>query len=134
MAAIDTFAFLEYGDTKDNFKKWLTSFCDLSSIKLTVDELWEYRNSILHMTNAQSRKVIQNQIERLSFYVSENDIDFLTTNGEAKYFNLLTLIRTINLGIVNWINTYDTDRSKFEIFSDRYDLIISDSRYNKIQE
>lgn len=63
MAAIDTFAFLEYGDTKDNFKTWLAIFCDLSIIKLTPDELWEYRNSIIHMTNAQSRKVIQKHVE-----------------------------------------------------------------------
>lgn len=134
MAAIDTFAFLELGDTKDNFKTWLNTFCDLSSTRLTVDELWEYRNSILHMTNAHSRRVIQNQVCQLSFYVSDNDVDFLTTNGEAKYFNLKTLIRTINQAIVNWINSYDKDRSKFETFCERYDLIISDSRYNKIEK
>jgi hypothetical protein len=134
MSAVDTFAFLEFGDVRDNFKNWLTKYCDLSLVKVTPDELWEYRNSILHMTNSRSRKVLQNDVQRLAFYVSDSEVDFMTTNGEANYFNLLTLINLVNKGIENWCNSYNDDRSKFEDFVDRYDSIISDSRYNKIHD
>lgn len=134
MAAIDTFAFIEFGDVKGNFKSWLVKYCDIPQVGITVEELWEYRNSILHMTNAHSRNVLKNNILRLSFYVSESDIDYLTTNGDAKYFNLVTLINVINLGIENWCDSYNTEREKFESFCTRYDLVISDNRYNKIDE
>jgi len=134
MSAIDTFAFIEFGDVKDNFKNWLIKYCNLLNVKVTEDQLWELRNSILHMTNSRSRKVMQNNVERLAFYVSDNDVDFMTTNGEANYFNLLTLINSINNGIENWCESYNLDKGKFETFCERYDSIISDSRYNRLYE
>jgi hypothetical protein len=134
MAAIDTFAFLEYGDIKGSYKKWLEEFCEVSLLGVNEDELWEYRNSILHMTNANSRKVIQNHVQRLSFYISDKDIEFLTTNGDAKYFNLLSLIKVINFGILKWVDSFNTNREKFGTFCKRYDLIISDNRYNRIEQ
>jgi len=134
MAAIDTFAFLDFGDVKDNFKNWLTKYCDLSKVKVTDEQLWEYRNSMLHMTNTRSRKVMQNDVRQLAFYLSESEIDFMTSNGEANYFNLLTLINEVNNGIANWCESYNSDPDKFENFCERYDSIISDSRYRQIQD
>lgn len=132
MSAIDTFSFLEYGDRPNNFKDWLDKYCDLSVLKLTNSELWEYRNSILHMTNSYSRKVINKKINQLSFYVGENDLPYMISNGEAKYFNLFSLINCIAEGIDNWGESFNSERSKFEIFCDRYDLIMSDQRYSKL--
>lgn len=132
MSSIDTFAFLEYGDVSGNFKTWINKYCDLSSVGINESELWEYRNSIIHMTNSYSRKVIDNKVQKLSFYVSKDNVDYLTTDGEAKYFNLLTLINVVNKGLEKWCDSYNIDRSKFPTFCDRYDLIISDSRYGRI--
>jgi hypothetical protein len=134
MSAIDSFAFLEYGDTKDTFKKWLDEFCNLKKIKLNSDELWEYRNSILHMTNTQSRKVIKKEVFALYFYVNHTDLEYMTTNGESKYFNLYSLQNIVNEGICMWIKSYKTKTEKFEQFFKRYDLILSENRYGKIEQ
>jgi hypothetical protein len=134
MSAIDTFAFLEFGDVDGNFKKWVSRYCDLSSVGVSEIELWAYRNSIIHMTNSYSRQVIKNKVQKLSFYVNKDNVDYLTTDGEAKYFNLLTLINSINKAIEKWCDSYNDEREKFEPFCDRYDLIISDSRYGTINE
>ena len=134
MSAIDTFAFLEFGDVTGSFKSWLSKYCNLSRLEINEGQLWEYRNSIIHMTNAYSRKVISKEVQKLSFYVSEYDADFLTSDGEAKYFNLTTLNNVIAEGIEKWVDSYNNERGKFRIFCDRYDLIISDSRYRVIEK
>ena len=132
MVAIDTFAFLEFGDVNNNFKDWLSKYCSLIKLKITEEELWEYRNSILHMTNAFSRKVKNKTVTRLSFYVSNEDVDYLITDGGEKYYNLRSLITVIAKGIDNWNKSFNAE--KFEIFCSRYDLIISDNRYTKINQ
>lgn len=134
LASVDAFSFIEYGDITGSFKMWISKYCDMKSLGITEDELWEYRNSIVHMTNAYSRKVMNNKVQKLSFYVSKNNVDYLTTDGEAKYFNLISLMNTITNGIENWCESYNTEREKFEMFCERYDLIISDSRYNVIEK
>ena len=134
MSAIDTFAFLEFGDKANNFKDWLKEYCIVSKLNLTEDELWEYRNSILHMTNAYSRKVIDKKISKLSFYVNREDVKDMISDGEAKYFNLFSLINVIASGVDKWGESFNAEREKFKTFCDRYDLIISDIRYNKIYQ
>lgn len=133
MAAIDTIAFIEYGDVNNNFKDWLDKYCSLEKLKISSEELWEYRNSILHMTNSFSRKVINKRVKQLSFYVSEGDIEYLTGNSHLKYFNFKSLYENIIVGITNWCESYNTDVNKFELFCARYDSIISDNRYGKIE-
>lgn len=134
MSAIDTFAYVEFGDTQGNFKMWLSTYCKLSEVNVTEDDLWEYRNSILHMTNAQSRKVIKDKMMRLSFYVSEEDRSYLTNNGVSQYFNLKSLIHVINAGIVKWAETYQNENAKFKTFMERYNQVVSDGRYNRLLE
>lgn len=57
MICVDTVSYLEFGDTARNFHNWLDTYVDLNSLGIISDELWEFRNSILHMTNLDSRKV-----------------------------------------------------------------------------
>ena len=131
LSAIDSFAFLEYGDSKDIFKRWLDTYCTIDTIGINSDELWEYRNSLLHMTNNKSRKVSKNLVAPISFYVTHRS-DFIPTAGDnLKYFNLINLIQVITSGLVNWINSFNENRQKIKLFFDRYDLIISDVRYSK---
>ena len=131
VSAIDTIAFLEYGDVPGNFKNWINEYCDLEKLGITKDELWEYRNSILHMTNSNSRKVLKKEISSLSFYVGNADEKTLRSNGETKYFNLTTLMHEFAKGLEKWVKTFNNERTKFEIFVERYDSIISDTRYRK---
>ncbi|RYX85132.1 hypothetical protein EON73_03005 [bacterium] len=55
LSAIDSIAFLEFGDVpnKNIFIEWLKLYCSFSETNVNEQELWEYRNSLLHMTNSQ---------------------------------------------------------------------------------
>ena len=126
MICIDTISYLEFGDEKRSFQKWLNDFSDMNSLNISADELWEFRNSVLHMTNLDSRFVLQGKIKRLMFYVGSGN--HTKETDEAKYFNFKELIECISQGIKNWGLSYDLDKEKFEDFVDRYDRIISDKR------
>ncbi|TMI63666.1 MAG: hypothetical protein E6H07_12900 [Bacteroidetes bacterium] len=126
MISIDTMAFLEYGDVPGNFKRWLQQYADLGKMNITTEELWEFRNSILHMTNLDSRKVVANSVERLMFYDAVKD--YAQQNDEGKYFKFKDLLDCVALAISKWADTYNQQKEKFEIFLKRYDRIISDKR------
>jgi hypothetical protein len=51
MICVYTVSYLEFGDISKNFQTWLETYVDLSALGITAEELWEFRNSILHMTN-----------------------------------------------------------------------------------
>lgn len=131
LSAIDSFAFLEYGDSRNIFKKWIDTYCTIDSIGINSDELWEYRNSLLHMTNNKSRKVLNNSVAPISFYVTSRNDFIPTAGGNLKYFNLFKLIQVITNGMVVWIDSFDKNPEKIELFFKKYDLIISDVRYSK---
>jgi hypothetical protein len=57
MSFIDTIAFINFGDKRGIFVRWLNEFCPKLPNNVTPEELWEFRNAILHMTNLSSRKV-----------------------------------------------------------------------------
>jgi hypothetical protein len=134
MSTIDSISFLEYGEIPgiNIFQKWLDTYCNLKNLNVSSVELWEYRNSLLHMTNPYSRKVLRNEVQPLQFYVSYHDREELQSDVKFKYFNLKSFIDTISEGIGNWTQSFNSQRDKFEVFLDRYDLILSDLRYNKI--
>jgi hypothetical protein len=133
MSFIDTMAFLEFDDTQKNFQKWLDKYVHLSDLQIVSDELWEMRNSLLHMTNVDSRKVIKGDVQRLMFYVGTLTKGLPNETDEAKYFELMGLIRAVAYGVDRWANSYNVDRTKFQIFVDRYDRIVSDSRYQTVK-
>src|SRR5690606_13326983 len=107
-------------------------FCDFSQLNITEDELWEYRNSLLHMTNANSRKVAKELVKRLKFYVSGEDKPDILGDVQSNYFNIKSLMQVISDGIERWADSFNEDKDKITAFLERYDLIISDSRYNRI--
>ena len=135
LSAIDSIAFLEYGDMahKNIFSEWLITYCDFSRLNITEVELWEYRNSLLHMTNAYSRKVTQELVKRLKFYVSSEDKQDILGDVQSNYFNIKSLIEAISDGISKWADSFNNDKDKIPTFLERYDLVISDSRYNRIE-
>ncbi|NQZ79966.1 MAG: hypothetical protein HRT52_03005 [Colwellia sp.] len=127
-SSIDTISFLEYGDVHGNFIKWLNNYSNLASIEITPSQLWELRNSILHMSNLDSRKVLQGKEKRISFCVAKSgfvpEADF-----ENSYFNLIDLINVIANGLSNWISSFNESPDKFTVFIERYDRILSDARH-----
>lgn len=132
MICIDTMSYLEFGDVPGNFQKWINSYTNLSDLNITANELWEFRNSILHMTNLDSRKVNQKKEKRLLFYVAHPKTDYQNENDEGKYFKFMDLLNCIARGISNWGETYNLEKSKFDDFVARYDRIISDKRMTYI--
>jgi len=133
LSAIDSIAFLEFGDERDIFKKWVNEYSEMSKLGITSDELWELRNSLLHMTNPYSRKVLNEQIQPLQFYVSGEDKEQLQSNVKFKYFNLKSMIDVFLIALENWSESYNLNREKFNDFVERYDMIISDSRYKQLK-
>ncbi len=127
MSCVDTLAFVEFGDTQSNFASWLDSYVDLSPHGITSKELWEFRNSVLHMTNLSSRKIVTGKISPIMPYVGTPDMLPVGPDG-AKPFNLYGLIDSVATGVGKWAESYNADRDKFLKFIERYDTTISDSR------
>lgn len=133
MSCIDTLAFVEYGDESGNFKRWLNEFVDMKSIGVDSTELWEFRNSIVHMTNLSSRAVLKGRVSSVFPYIGSDELARTINSSTLKPFNLRTLIEQIGEGIQKWGLNYNADRDKFSKFVERYDSIISDSRLATIK-
>jgi len=126
-SCIDSVVYIEFGDTRDfqPFVRWLSAYADLSPVGVTPEELWELRNSLLHMTNLSSRKVNEKKVRRISIRVGgkpETDAD-----GTC-FFEFMELVRAFHRALSRWIESYNQDHSKFVKFVERYDETISDSR------
>lgn len=133
MSCIDTLAFVEYGDVSGNFSKWVTAHVDLGPLGISADELWEFRNSILHMTNLSSRKVIAGKVSPIMPCVGgAGFIMPLAGSNAPKPFDLFGLIKAIGHGIGKWGEGYNRDRDKLLKFIERYDTTISDSRMGRL--
>lgn len=128
MICVDTVSYLEFGDIPKNFHKWLDTYVDLTVLNITADELWEFRNSVLHMTNLDSRKVQSGKVKRLMFYVAHPTTKYVKETDEGKTFNFKDLLDALVLGISKWSLSYNVQKEKFETFLNRYDRIISDKR------
>jgi hypothetical protein len=128
MSCVDTLAFVEFGDERNNFIKWLKDYVDLMPCGIDPEELWEFRNSVLHMTNLASRKVILGQVSPIVPFVGRPDTMPQIRSDLPKPFNLYSLITSIGAGIGKWGETYNSDRDKMVKFIEPYDTTISDSR------
>jgi len=129
MSMIDTLGFLEFGPEQDVFRRWLNRYVDLSDLNVSADELWELRNSLLHMTNLSSRRVESGRVERLTFIIAGPDIATPERLGGTKVLHLARLLAvTLPTAIGEWVRTYSDDERKRNRFVHRYDTIVSESR------
>ena len=128
MCCVDTLAFVEYGDVSRNFIEWLNKYCDLSIVGITSEELWEYRNSVLHMTNLESRAVKSGKTSRIAPYVANRGSLPPQNDGNDKPFNILELLHAVSEGIQKWGESYNENPGKVVDFIERYDTTISDKR------
>lgn len=127
VSCIDSLAYIEYGDDRSAFTRWLDTYCDLTPLGITATELWELRNGLLHMTNISSSKVRKNQVRRISFRVGDAP-GVPREAGGVYYFDFVGLVQEFAQAQARWIDSYASDRSKFAKFVERYDETISDSR------
>jgi hypothetical protein len=133
MNFIDTIGFIEFGDTGENtFVKWLSTYADLTVIDVTGEELWEHRNSLLHMSNLDSREVIAGKVRRLAWLVGKAAPPSMDTL-EYKFYNLFEFMKILANACSQWCDSFNRDASKFSIFVDRYDLIVSDGRPGMVE-
>jgi hypothetical protein len=132
VVAIDSVGYVEFGDAPSTFAKWLDTYAELTPLGITAEELWEHRNSLLHMSNLDSRKVRAVNVRRLVAYVGELPKEVKLDQSATGYYNLQKLILEFGAACGRWIETYDKDREKIEAFVKRYDLITSDARMMRV--
>lgn len=133
MSCIDSLAHVEYGYEKTRaeqpvFRRWLDTYVDLPSVGVTSDELWEFRNGLLHMTNLSSSKVEKKLTRRISICIGNLSAKEQTYKDDTYYFELHSFYLAVCDGICSWLETYVKDYNKFEVFVERWDKTISDSR------
>lgn len=130
--AIDTFGFIEFGAQNNSFIQWLDEYGDLRSINVTSREIWELRNSLLHMTNLDSYRVQSGSVERLIPAFTHPSMKTLPPDGNAKNFHVSQfLLIILPKGIEKWLTTYNQKREKIQQFIYRYDTIVSEARMGK---
>ena len=129
-SAIDTLGFIEYGPDGGNcFTRWLDQYCDLEKIGVKSGELWELRNSLIHMTNLDSRMVRLGRTHRLLPQFTHPDRDVVPLVSGMKGLHVARfLILVLPPGIEKWLKSYNRDRSKFAEFVERYDTVVSEAR------
>lgn len=128
MSCIDTISFIDEGDVRGNFECWLDRYVDLRPLAITSAELWQLRNSMVHMTTLSSRAVKEGKVRQLMPYMGARDLPTPDTSLTYKPFNLHALILAVSAGVSRWAESYNLDREKFTSFIERYDSIVSDSR------
>lgn len=127
MSCIDSIGYIEFG-SHTCFKDWLTQYANLELLGITADELWEMRNGILHMSNLESKKIINGKIRRISFFVADNKASFFQETENVYYFNFKELINVYADALKIWMNSYNETPDKFLTFVARYDKTVSDNR------
>ena len=127
---VDTMGYLDFGESGNVFVQWLRKYAVLADLDITEEELWEFRNSILHMTNLDSRKVKQGKVERISFTIAPNGTKTFK-DYDTKYFNFVDLIKELQKAMERWLLSYADTPQKIVDFVARYDRVVTDSRYAK---
>lgn len=131
VSCIDTLSNLTFGDIPRSFQIWLDRYADLTSLQISSDELWEFRNSLLHMTNNESRRVAAGRVRALVFHVGKLPGHVPTDFGTFKSFDLMTLIQIVANAADRLLAELDQDRPRLMAFFERYDRILSDARYDE---
>lgn len=136
LVAIDTIGFIEFGDddVRDNtFIKWLDTYSDLEALGITSKELWEHRNSLLHVSGPLSRRVRNGRERMLVLSVGDFPTDIDIDLANVGYFDFIALLNCVANACEAWLGSYVNDRDKIDLFCERYDQITSDARMLEVQ-
>jgi len=129
LSAIDTLAFVEFGDVPKNFHRWLERYADLGSLHASSDELWELRNSLLHMTNNFSRKVIVGKARTIIYHIGALPDSYVRENDETLLLDLERFIVICLNAVSKYCHEISLTAEKTDHFFSAYSLVLSDSRY-----
>ena len=132
---VDTLGYVEFGDAGNVFVKWLDTYCDFTPMGVTTVEFWELRNSLLHMSNLDSRRVQRGEVKRLIPVLHQADQEFpINPTQNEGYFHMSRFFaQVLPKGIVRWVRACTADNEKFLMFVKRYDLVVSESRMMRIE-
>ena len=126
---IGTLGFVEFGPKDKCLVLWLDKYCDLSHLGVSSEEIWELRNSLIHMTNLDSRKVRTGQVKRLLPAITHPQNEVQVEGKDFKCLHLSRLfLSVIPIGLVNWARTFSGNRDKLLDFVGKYDSVVSDTR------
>jgi hypothetical protein len=128
MSFLDTIAFLDSSNEDGNFKLWLKTYADVECLGVTEDELWEYRNGLLHMSNLNSKKIRSGKIKPIILYIGPLIMLNNQKDEEHKYLHYKSLLDVIVKALEKWIQTYVNNPEKLTAFVKNYDLTVSDVR------
>ncbi len=134
MSFVDSAAYLDLGDVAGNFVAWLSKYAVLTPVGVTPDELWELRNSLLHMTNPHSRKVLAGKVPPLSFHFDPSAQKLRVDGGSGtKMFSFEALYNVVIEAVGSWTKSYSGNLAKQLEFIQRYDTILSEGRIGKLR-
>jgi hypothetical protein len=129
---VDTVAYLDLGDVTGNYETWLSKHASLAPVGVTPSELWEFRNSILHMTNPLSRKVLSGKVLPLVFYIDPTSKSVrIDPDSGTKMFSFEALYEAIIEAVDRWTKSYSGNLPKQLEFIQRYDMVLSEGRVGK---
>jgi hypothetical protein len=132
---IDSAAFLDLGDVQGNFANWLSRYANLTPVGITPNELWEFRNSLLHMTNPQSRNVLVGKTAPLSFHFDPASQNVRVDGATGtKMFSFEALYNAVIEAIGPWTKVYSGNLAKQLEFIKRYDTILSEGLIGKLRD
>ncbi|MBI5779593.1 MAG: hypothetical protein HZA49_09100 [Planctomycetes bacterium] len=126
LSAVDTMAFLETGNNRGNeFKQWLNKYVNLSATGVTVDELWEHRNALLHMTALDSDKVREGWVVRLIPY-KEPATPPSNSLKNSKFYSIDKVYCAIANGLDKFIKDVELNKDLKELFESNWSKIVYD--------
>ena len=125
MSFIDTIAYIEFGNKKRVFQDWLDTYSDIQSLGVTSDELYELRNSLLHMTNLNSHKVTQGKERRLSIAVCKRGHPTQYYDNIV-YINYTDFLFVFDEAVDKWVDSYNGSNKQLT-FIERYDEVVRDN-------
>lgn len=125
VSLIDTIAYLEYGDVKRNLQQWLDNYSEISELDITSDEVYQLRNSLLHMTNLNSRDVLKKKHRRLSIAICKKGYP-TQYHDEIVYFNFTDFLFIFDEAVDRWVDSYKDSKKQLTLI-ERYDEVLRDN-------
>jgi hypothetical protein len=128
---IDTMAFVSTGRSNPgSFKQWLTKFVELEGVGVTAEELWEHRNSVLHLSTYESIKVQEGRVRKLVPYVGKTQPE---AASEHTYYDLHKLLMAVFHGVGAYVNAMNSSHEMRNQFCDNYEKTVSDAMVTHIK-
>ena len=76
-----------------------------------------------------TRKVVAGKVSRLVCYIGVLPAGAPTSDASSKYFSFTLLVDVVAKGMENWIRSINAQPGKMKGVLERYDLVVSDTRF-----